>query len=163
MTATNKAFAYVFNPASEDQNVSRVSEWLGFQYKASSSNTVMVRLSNSGTCFFNPVFALKIPVGVEFGIADQGNKKELEAAEESDEKYCDEVLRYGNEAEAQLIKFFESHGIKSKNSSYVLQQLRKFYREGKLDALISAYRVRVANKNVRDPAPTNTPELFSHT
>ncbi|OWZ04109.1 hypothetical protein PHMEG_00024043 [Phytophthora megakarya] len=76
--------------------------------------------------------------------------------------YCDETLRYGNEAEAQLIKVFESHGIKSKNGSSVLKQLCKFYREGKLDALISAYRVRVANEDVRDPTPPHTQELFSH-
>ncbi|GMF47667.1 unnamed protein product [Phytophthora fragariaefolia] len=75
--------------------------------------------------------------------------------------YGDLVLRTGIEAEAQLYKFFEENGIKSKNGSAVLKQLRKFYRESKLDSLIDAYRARVALNGVTDPAPRHTQELFT--
>ncbi|GMF36915.1 unnamed protein product [Phytophthora fragariaefolia] len=76
-------------------------------------------------------------------------------------EYGDLGLRTGIEAEAQLNKFFVENGIKSKNGSAVLKQLRKFYRESKLDSLIDAYRARVALNGVTGPAPRHTQELFT--
>ncbi|OWZ04110.1 hypothetical protein PHMEG_00024044 [Phytophthora megakarya] len=62
MTATNKAFAYVFNTTSEDQKVSHclIQSQL-FQHCHSSTQQLDNKRYNSGTCLFNPVFALKIP------------------------------------------------------------------------------------------------------
>ncbi|ETI43529.1 hypothetical protein L914_07172 [Phytophthora nicotianae] len=77
--------------------------------------------------------------------------------------YCDDVLRYGIETEDRLVKFFNGHGIKRKNGSSVLKKLRKFYHEGKLDAVISAYRARVVIGDTTDPAPQDTQDLFTRT
>ncbi|KUF64609.1 hypothetical protein AM587_10016902 [Phytophthora nicotianae] len=77
--------------------------------------------------------------------------------------YCDEVLRYGIEIEDRLVKFFNGHGIKRKNGSSVLKQPRKFYHEGKLDAVISAYRARVVIGGTTDPAPQDTQDLITRT
>ncbi|ETP41371.1 hypothetical protein F442_11439 [Phytophthora nicotianae P10297] len=77
--------------------------------------------------------------------------------------YCDEVLRYGIETEDRLVKFFNGHGIKRKNGSSVLKKPRKFYHEGKLDAVISAYRARVVIGDTTDPAPQDTQDLFTRT
>ncbi|KAE8899541.1 hypothetical protein PF005_g13177 [Phytophthora fragariae] len=66
--------------------------------------------------------------------------------------YCDQVLRTEIEAEAGLYKIFEENGVKSK----VFKQLRKFYRESKLNPLVDAYRARVSLDSVTDPAPRQT-------
>ncbi|KAE9033312.1 hypothetical protein PR003_g8947 [Phytophthora rubi] len=61
----------------------------------------------------------------------------------------------------RLYKVFEENGVKSKNRSAVLKQLRKFYRESKLNHLVDAYRARVALDSVTDQAPRQTQELFT--
>ncbi|OWZ12844.1 hypothetical protein PHMEG_00013931 [Phytophthora megakarya] len=56
MTATNKAFAYVFKTTSEDQKVSHflsVQSQL-FQHCHGSTQQLDNKRYNSGTCFFNP-------------------------------------------------------------------------------------------------------------
>ncbi|KAF4144568.1 hypothetical protein GN958_ATG06223, partial [Phytophthora infestans] len=47
-------------------------------------------------------------------------------------------------AEEGLYKFFEECGTKRKNGSSVLKQLRKFYREGKFNAHVNAFRAHIA-------------------
>ncbi|KAE8875726.1 hypothetical protein PF005_g23571 [Phytophthora fragariae] len=73
---------------------------------------------------------------------------------------CDQVIRTEIEAEAGLYKFFEENGVKSKNGSAVLKQLRKFYRDIMLNPLVDAYCARVALGSVTDPAPRQSQELF---
>ncbi|EGZ25523.1 hypothetical protein PHYSODRAFT_486186 [Phytophthora sojae] len=75
--------------------------------------------------------------------------------------YTDQVVRTGIEAEAGMYRFFEEHGVKSKRGSAVLKQLRKFFRESKLNSLVDAYRAPVAVAGVTDPAPKETQELFT--
>ncbi|KAG2999244.1 hypothetical protein PC128_g22500 [Phytophthora cactorum] len=75
--------------------------------------------------------------------------------------YCDQVLRVGQEAEANLLKFFQEHGTKRKGRSSVLKQLRKYYHEGKLNGLIEAYRARVATEGIVDPATRETQDMFT--
>ncbi|OWZ06846.1 hypothetical protein PHMEG_00020851 [Phytophthora megakarya] len=53
-----------------------------------------------------------------------------------------------------------SHGAKRKSGSSVLKQLRKYYNEGKLDALITEFRARVAIETILDSAPRETQDLF---
>ncbi|KUF94867.1 hypothetical protein AM587_10001793 [Phytophthora nicotianae] len=75
--------------------------------------------------------------------------------------YCDQVLRVGQEAEANLLNFFQEQGSKRKSGSSALKQLRKYYNGGKLNKLIEAYRARVATEGITDPAPRETHDLFS--
>ncbi|KUF94055.1 hypothetical protein AM587_10006962 [Phytophthora nicotianae] len=75
--------------------------------------------------------------------------------------YCDQVLRVGQEAEANLLNFFQEQGTKRKSGSSALKQLRKYYNGGKLNKLIEAYRARVATEGITDPAPRETHDLFS--
>ncbi|KAG4056099.1 hypothetical protein PC123_g8841 [Phytophthora cactorum] len=75
--------------------------------------------------------------------------------------YCDQVLRFGQETEANLLKCFQVQGTKRKSGSSVLKQLRKYYHEGKLNGLIEAYRARVATEGIVDPAPRETQDLFT--
>ncbi|KAG2782489.1 hypothetical protein PC129_g24286 [Phytophthora cactorum] len=75
--------------------------------------------------------------------------------------YCDQILRFGQEAEANLLKFFQVQSSKRKSGSSVLKQLRKYYHEGKLNGLIEAYRARVATEGIVDPAPRETQDLFT--
>ncbi|KAG2981726.1 hypothetical protein PC120_g24764 [Phytophthora cactorum] len=70
-------------------------------------------------------------------------------------------FRVGQEAEANLLKFFQEQGTKRKSGSSVLKQLRKYYHEGKLNGLIEAYRARVATEAIVDPAPRETQDLFT--
>ncbi|KAG2953262.1 hypothetical protein PC117_g2180 [Phytophthora cactorum] len=76
-----------------------------------------------------------------------------------------DVLRpnssFGQEAEANLLKFFQVQSSKRKSGSSVLKQLRKYYHEGKLNGLIEAYRARVATEGIVDPAPRETQDLFT--
>ncbi|KAG3044428.1 hypothetical protein PI124_g24424 [Phytophthora idaei] len=75
--------------------------------------------------------------------------------------HCDQVLRVGQEAKANLLKFFKEQGTMRKSGSSVLKQLRKCYHEGKLDGLIEAYRAPVAAEEIVDPAPRETQDLFT--
>ncbi|KAG3101326.1 hypothetical protein PI124_g14844 [Phytophthora idaei] len=75
--------------------------------------------------------------------------------------YCDQVLRVGQEAEANLLKFFQEQGTKQKNGSSVLKQLRKYYHEEKLNGLIEAFRARIAAEGIVDPTPRETQDLFT--
>ncbi|OWZ15404.1 hypothetical protein PHMEG_00010955, partial [Phytophthora megakarya] len=77
--------------------------------------------------------------------------------------YCDHVLEVGQQSEENMFKFFVAHGATRKSGSSVLKQLRKYYHEGKLDALITAFRARVAIETILDPAPCKTQDLFVRT
>ncbi|ETN13704.1 hypothetical protein PPTG_08447 [Phytophthora nicotianae INRA-310] len=77
------------------------------------------------------------------------------ALDPSTPSYCDEVMRAGMQVERCLFEFFGDHGIKSRNGSSVLKQLRKLHREGKLELLIKAYVARVNTGKISDPAPNH--------
>ncbi|ETL24290.1 hypothetical protein L916_21698 [Phytophthora nicotianae] len=71
-------------------------------------------------------------------------------------------MRVGMQAERCLFEFFGDHGIKSRNGSSVLKQLRKLHREGKLELLIKAYVARVNIGKISDPAPNHVQNAFAH-
>ncbi|OWZ22266.1 hypothetical protein PHMEG_0003055 [Phytophthora megakarya] len=79
----------------------------------------------------------------------------------SSSTYYDHVLEVGQQSEDNMFRFFVAHGAMRKSGSSVPKQLRKYYYEGKLDALITEFRARVAIETILDPAPRETQELFS--
>ncbi|OWZ02155.1 hypothetical protein PHMEG_00026332, partial [Phytophthora megakarya] len=76
--------------------------------------------------------------------------------------YCDHVLEVRQQSEEYMFKFFVAHGAKRKSESSVLKQLRKYYHEGKLNALITEFRARAAVELILDPAPCETQDLFNN-
>ncbi|GMF59794.1 unnamed protein product [Phytophthora fragariaefolia] len=62
----------------------------------------------------------------------------------SAETYSDDVLRFGNEADGNLYRFFGELCIKRNNGSSVLKHLRNLHSEGKLDMYFKAYTARVS-------------------
>ncbi|OWZ02242.1 LOW QUALITY PROTEIN: hypothetical protein PHMEG_00026234 [Phytophthora megakarya] len=76
--------------------------------------------------------------------------------------YCDHGFEVRQQSEEYMFKFLTRCYAKCKSESSVLKQLRKYYHEGKLNALITEFRAPAEVKTILDPAPSETQDLFNN-
>ncbi|KAE9355373.1 hypothetical protein PR003_g2890 [Phytophthora rubi] len=83
------------------------------------------------------------------------------ALDPTSETYSDDVMCIGQEAETNLYKFFEDHGVTGEHGSSVLKAPRELHRAGKLDFKIKAYYARVNADTICDPAPSQLNQILA--
>jgi hypothetical protein len=73
---------------------------------------------------------------------------------ETDDKYRDEVLNYGRNAENAALSFLNSNSLSVKGAGSVLRSFRKLHKSGALNNHIRAYNALLATSKIVDPTPT---------